>query len=172
MMPAMSLLRPAREADLPGIFAIYDHEARHGIATCDTEPRSPEERLIWWRAHDAADYPVLVAEDATTPGAIAAWGALSRWSPRPAYDRTCEDTVYVAGAHQGRGLGRALLEELIRLARARGRALIIARIVEGNPVSRAVHERCGFETLGIMPGAAEKFGRVLDVRILGLRLRP
>ena len=165
----MHLPRPATEADLPGIFEIYDHEVRTGIATCDTEPRTPEQRLRWLAAHDPAEHPVLVVEDEATR-AVAAWGCLSEWSPRPAYARTCEDTVYVHPDFRGRGLGRLLLAELLRAAKERRRALVIARIVEGNPVSRRLHEAAGFETIGVMPGAAEKFGQVLDVRILGLRL--
>ena len=165
----MRALRPATEADLPGIFAIYDDEVLHGIATCDTEPRTPEQRRQWLAAHDPSEHPVLVVEDEATR-AIAAWGCLSEWSPRPAYARTCEDTVYVHPDFRGRGLGRLVLGELLRAAEARRRALVIARIVEGNPVSRLLHERAGFETIGVMPGAAEKFGRLLDVRILGLQL--
>lgn len=170
MIVLMSVLRLARPGDLAGIFAIYDHEVLHGIATCDTEPRSPDGRLEWLAAHDPVQQPALVVEDAEL--GIAAWGCLSAWSPRPAYARTCEDTVYVHPRRQGRGLGKLLLDELVRRARDLDRGLVIARIVEGNPVSLHLHERAGFETIGIMPGAAEKLGRLLDVRILGLRIAP
>lgn len=165
----MTTLRPATAGDLPAIFAIYDREVLTGTATCDTQPRTEAERLEWLAAHDPVEHPVLVAEDAD---GITGWGCLSAWSPRPAYARSVEDTVYVRTDCQGRGLGRRLLARLLDLARERSRALVIARVVEGNPASRHLHEAAGFTTIGVMEGAAEKFGRVLDVRILGLRLRP
>jgi L-amino acid N-acyltransferase len=61
-----AMIRPALEADLPGIFAIYDHEVLHGIATFDTQPRSPAERLEWLRNDGGGRYPILVAEDGTS----------------------------------------------------------------------------------------------------------
>jgi L-amino acid N-acyltransferase YncA len=159
--------RLATEADLPGIFAIYDEEVLHGIATCDTQPRSEAERLDWLRAHPAGQ-PALVIDD--EDGGIAAWGCLSAWSPRPAYARTCEDTVYVRADRQGRGLGGTMLRELVGRAKELRRALVIARVVEGNPASRRLHEACGFETIGVMSECAEKLGRLLDVRIMGRRI--
>jgi phosphinothricin acetyltransferase len=163
----MPIVRDATERDLADIFAIYDHEVLHGVATCDTQPRSVPEREAWFATHDPRAYPLIVAEDA---GRIAGWGCLSPWSPRPAYARTCEDTVYVAPDAQGRGIGRALLAELVARARRAERGLVVARVVEGNPASLRLHESAGFETIGVMRRVAEKHGRLLDVRILGLAL--
>lgn len=163
----MPTMRAATERDLPGIFSIYDREVLEGVATCDTQPRSVPERLAWFRGHDPRAHPLLVIEEA---GRVVAWGCLSPWSPRPAYARTCEDTVYVDPRRQGQGLGRLLLHELIARARAASRGLVVARVVEGNPASRRLHESAGFATIGVMPACAEKFGRLLDVRILGLSL--
>jgi L-amino acid N-acyltransferase len=156
-------VRAASEADLPGIFAIYDHEVLHGTATFDTQPKSPAERLEWFRSDGGGRYPILVAE---SDGAIAGWSRLYAWSPRRAYDRTAEDAVYVHREHRGRGLSRALMTELMRLAPARGVQVLIARIVEGNPASLALHEALGFATIGVMRRVGEKFGRLLDVRLL------
>ena len=160
-------IRAATEADLPGIFAIYDEEVRHGTATFDTEPKSAAERREWLRNDGGGRYPILVAE---IDGAVAGWARLYAWSPRPAYDRTAENAVYVSRDHRGRGVGRALLEEIIRLAPGRGVHVLLARIVEGNPASLALHEALGYRTIGVMRGVGEKFGRVLDVRLLDRQL--
>lgn len=156
-------LRAAAETDLPGIFAIYDHEVLHGTATFDTEPRTPQQRLEWFRADGDGRYPLRVAEEA---GVIAGWCRLYAWSPRPAYARTAENAVYVHRDFRGRGLARGLMEELMRLAPPRGVQVLIARIVEGNPASRGLHEALGFATIGVMSRVGEKFGRVLDVRLM------
>jgi L-amino acid N-acyltransferase YncA len=161
------LIRPAAEADLPGIFAIYDHEVLHGTATFDTEPKSPAGRLEWLRDDGNGKYPILVAE---AGGAIAGWGRLYAWSNRCAYARAAENAVYVHREHRGRGVGHALLAELIRLAPQRGVHVLLARIVEGNPASLALHVAHGYQPIGVMRRVGEKFGRVLDVHLLDRQL--
>jgi L-amino acid N-acyltransferase YncA len=161
------IIRPATEADLPGIFAIYDHEVLHGTATFDTEPKSPAGRLEWLRDDGNGKYPILVAEH---DGTIAGWARLYAWSNRCAYARAAENAVYVHRDHRGKGVGHALLAELIRLAPQRGIQVLLARIVEGNPASAALHEAHGYQTIGVMRRVGEKFGRVLDVRLMDLHL--
>jgi L-amino acid N-acyltransferase YncA len=163
------IIRQAAEADLPGIFAIYDHEVLHGTATFDTEPKSPAGRLEWLRDDGDGKYPILVAERA---GAIAGWARLYAWSSRCAYARAAENAVYVHREARGQGIGQALLAELIRLAPQRGIQVLLARIVEGNPASIALHEAHGYQTIGVMRRVGEKFGRVLDVRLMDRHLDP
>jgi L-amino acid N-acyltransferase YncA len=160
-------IRSATAADLPGIFAIYDDEVLHGTATFDTQPKTPAERLEWFGNDGNGRYPVLVAE---VDGQVAGWARLYAWSPRRAYDRTAENAVYVGRAHRGRGLSRALMEEILRLAPQRGVSVLVARVVEGNPASLALHEKLGFRTIGVMRRVGEKFGRLLDVRLMDRHL--
>ena len=165
------LIRPATEADLPGIFAIYDHEVLHGTATFDTEPKSPAGRLEWLRDDGNGKYPILVAEVAAGAGPmIAGWARLYAWSNRCAYARAAENAVYVHRDHRGRRVGHLLLAELIRLAPQRDIHVLLARIVEGNPASIALHEAHGYQTIGLMRRVGEKFGRVLDVRLMDRHL--
>lgn len=79
-------------------------------------------------------------------------------------------SIYVHPEHQGRGIGTHLLAELIRLAKARGRRVLIARVVDQNSGSVRYHEKLGFTTVGVMHGVGEKFGRVLDVRVMEMQL--
>jgi L-amino acid N-acyltransferase YncA len=165
-------IRAASAADLPGIFAIYDHEVLHGTATFDTHPKSPAERAEWFASDGNGRYPILVAETAgaEAPPTIVGWARLYAWSPRKAYDRTAENAVYVHRERRGQGISRRLMEELIRLAPQRGVQVLIARIVEGNPASLALHEKLGFRTIGLMRRVGEKFGRLLDVRLMDRHL--
>lgn len=157
------LIRLATLEDLPGIFAIYDREVREGVATFDTEVKSAAERQRWFSEHQPPRHPATVAIES---GQVAGWGSLSPWSARCAYIRTAENSVYVRADCQGRGIGKALLADLIERGRAGGLGVIAARIVEGNPASIRLHEAFGFETIGIMRRVGEKFGRILDVRIM------
>jgi len=163
----MPLVRDATPDDLAAIFAIYDEEVLRGTATFETVPRTVPERREWFDAHPRDRYPILVAE---ISGAVVGWGRLQPWSPRPAYARTAEDSVYVAAAARGRGVGRALLGALLERARPAGIAVVLARIADGNPASIRLHERAGFRTVGVMRRVGEKFGRILDVALLDLHL--
>lgn len=78
--------------------------------------------------------------------------------------------MYVDPNQRGKGVGRALLGELLRVSPERGVRLIIARVVEGNAASRALHEALGFQTIGVMRRCGEKFGRLLDVRLMDRHL--
>ncbi|MFT4045571.1 MAG: GNAT family N-acetyltransferase [Solimonas sp.] len=156
-------LRAAHEADLPAIFAIYDEQVLHGTATFDTVPKNEAERIDWFRINPGNRYPILVAEDAS---GVVGWGRLYQWSPRPAYDRTAENAVYVRIDARGRGIGRLLLAELLRIAPDAGVLTLIARIVAGNPASLALHEALGYTRIGLMQRCGVKHGEVLDVWML------
>lgn len=159
-------IRGAEPGDLAPIFEIYNHEVSAETSTFDTEPRVLGRDDGWLTGREDR-YPVLVA---TIGGALAGWGSLSQWSPRGAYARTAEVSVYVDRAMRGRGVGRALLAELIEIAPEGGIAVLLARIAGENPASVALHEGLGFSHIGTQRRAGEKFGRVLDVELLDLHL--
>jgi len=161
------LIRDATERDLPGIFAIYDREVREGTATFETEPKSLVQREEWLAAHRSPKYPALIA---IRDGLVAGWATLTPWSPRQAYDRTAEDSVYVHPDHHRRGVGRALMHELLTRARSHDIAVILARTCEESTASIALHESLGFRSVGTMRRVGLKFGRLLDVRLLQLEL--
>lgn len=160
-------IRRAQSEDLAGIAAIYDREVTHGIATFMTVPYSGEEWRDWLAAHSGPRHPALVAVEG---GSVLGWASLSPWSARQAYNRAAESSVYVSLGAQGRGVGRALIGELVAGAGAEGIGVIVARVVEQNAASVRFHERVGFATVGIMRRIGEKFGRLLDVRIMDLQL--
>jgi len=160
-------VREAVLEDLPAIFSVYDEQVLFGTATFETVPKTPEERVRWFEEFPRARSPVLVAEEGPR---LAGWARLQPWSPRPAYARTAECSVYVAREDRGRGVGRALLRALLDRARAAGIAVVLARIAEGNPASVRLHEAAGFREIGTMRRVGEKFGRVLDVLLMDLHL--
>ena len=166
MNEAATTIRPAQPRDLAPIFEIYNHEVSHETSTFDTEPRVLGRDDGWLTGRDAR-YPVLIA---MAGDELAGWGSLSQWSPRGAYARTAEVSVYVDRRMRGRGIGRELLAELIRVAPAGAIAVLLARIAGENPASVALHESLGFSHIGTQRRAGEKFGRVLDVELMDLHL--
>ena len=161
-------VRPATHADIPAILAIYNEAVLTTTATYDYEPRTLEHRAAWFEDHLRRRFPVLVAE--TPQGEIAGWAALNPYHDRPGYRFTSENSIYVAPAHQGKGLGKQFLEKLIAAARERGLRAIIAVIDAQNLPSVKLHARFGFVEVGRFPQVGYKFGRWLDVIYMQLLL--
>ncbi len=151
-------IRPATDADVADIAAIYDEQVRTGISTFDLEPPDPS----YWRHHlqstDPGDH-FVVAELATS---VVGFAYASVYRPRPGYVLTRETSVYVADDARGRGLGRRLYGDLLPRLRADGIHVALALVALPNPASIALHETCGFEHLGTMREVGRKFDRWLD----------
>ncbi len=159
-------IRRATVADVPAITDIYNDAIRTTTATFDTEPKSVEDRRTWFAAHGER-HPVLVAE---FDGRVVGWSSLSKWSDRCAYDDTAETSFYVAVAHRGRGVGRALKMATVAEARRLGYHTLIARVAEGSDASLHLNREAGFALVGTLKQVGMKFGRRLDVHILQLML--
>jgi L-amino acid N-acyltransferase len=160
----MFSLRDATAADLPAINEIYNHFVLHCTCTYQTTPATLAEREAWFSGRGPR-HPVIVAEE---NGQVVAWGSLSAFHKREAYAQTVEDSVYVSPHHQRRGLGRMMLEELIRRARAAGVHSIIAIISADQQGSIELHRRMGFTDAGRLREAGRKFGQLLDVAYMQL----
>lgn len=163
-------VREAREGDLGGIAAIYAEHVLHGSASFEVAPPDVAEMSLRHAAVVAAGLPWLVVEDG---GALAGYAYAAPYRPRPAYRHTVEDSVYLAPGRQGRGLGRALLAELVARCRALGRREMIAIIGDsGNAASIGLHRALGFRHVGTLTDVGFKHGRWLDSVIMQLSLRP
>lgn len=152
-------IRLATEVDCAAINDIYNHYVIHSTCTYQTEPETIESRRAWFAAHGPA-YPVTVAE---VNGVIVGWGSLSRFHPRAAYARTVENAVYVDHAHQGRGIGKAILVDLVDRAKALQHHTVIALISAEQTASIALHSKFGFVHAGLIQEAGFKFDQWLDV---------
>ena len=99
------------------------------------------------------------------------WASIGPWSPRGAYRRTGEVSVYVDPSSRGAGIGRALLTDLVHRAHAIPEiSVLLARIAQPNPASVTVHEAAGFRSFGTQRRCGEKLGRILDVELFDLHL--
>ena len=153
-------LRLAERRDAEAVRTIYNLEVSESTVTFDLVPRTIDEQVTWIDDHSGG-HPAIVAVDGE--GTVIGFGSLSPYKDRPAYSTTVEDSVYVHRDHRGRGIGRLLLEELIRLGRDHGFHALIARIVGDHDASIALHEHCGFEMVGVEREVGRKFGKWLDV---------
>jgi phosphinothricin acetyltransferase len=148
--------------DAEAVRDIYNAEVTGSTVTFDLEPRGLEEQRAWIARHQGA-HPAVVATEAA---AIVGFGSLSPFRDRPAYAPTVEDSVYVDRRWRGRGAGRLLLDDLVRLAAQQGFHSMIARTARDNEPSIALHLACGFSLVGVEREVGRKFGRWIDVAIL------
>ena len=167
MVGADWTVRAASEADAAGILEIYNAAVTTSVDTFDLVPRTLDQQVSWIRDHAGAHPAVVVIDDG---GTVLGFGSLSPYRPRPAYATTVEDSVYVAESARGRGIGRALLADLVRLAREHGFHSVIGRIVGHNEVSIGLHRACGFAEVGTEREVGRKFNRWLDVVVMQLLL--
>jgi len=163
-------LRIAQTSDVASIQSIYAHHVRHGLGTFETEPPGADEMGMRHAQITAAGFPYLVAVEG---GLVLGYAYANHFRTRAAYRYTVEDSVYVAPDAVGRGVGRALLNELVAQCRSRGLQQMLAIIGDsGNAASVGVHRACGFELVGVMKSVGRKFDRWVDVVIMQRALAP
>lgn len=163
MAPADDLtIRPIELADAEPTREIYNLEVVDSTVTFDLVPRSLEDQQNWIVDHSGS-YPALVA---VRDGEVVGFASTSPYRPRPAYATTVETSVYVRRDQQGRGVGLALMQELVTVAADHGFHSMIARIVGGHTASIALHARVGFHEIGLEREVGRKFGKWLDVVLM------
>jgi len=159
-------IRPAVVSDLPAINDIYNFYVLNSTATYQEEPETLESRQAWFDRHGPV-HPVTVAH---VGDAVVGWASLSPYHPRSAYRRTVESSVYVDSSMHRRGMGQALMRDLISRARAAGHHTIIAGIDAEQAPSVALHESLGFARVAHLREVGFKFARWLDVIYMQLML--
>jgi L-amino acid N-acyltransferase YncA len=138
--------------DWPAVARIFEQGIAGGNATFERAAPSWER----WSAARCPE-PRLVARDASGP---IGWAALSPVSTREVYRGVGAVSIYVAPADSRRGVGRALLDELILASERAGFWTLQAGIFPENMASIALHERCGFRLVG----THEHIGQMPDGR--------
>jgi phosphinothricin acetyltransferase len=165
-----AVVRDAVEADMEAVARIYAHHVEQGLATFEETAPNYEEMRARRLKVLAVGAPYLVAE---IDGEVVGYCYAGLYHARPAYRHTLEDSVYVAPGLGGRGVGGALLAELIARCEAGPWRWIVAIIGDsGNAASIALHRRHGFEPVGTLRSVGFKFGRWVDTPIMQRVLGP
>jgi phosphinothricin acetyltransferase len=161
-------IRPAREADLASITAIYQHAVLHGTATFELISPDLAEMRRRFDALIGGGFPYLVA---ILDGGVAGFAYAGAYRPRRAYRFTVENSIYLDPAIHRQGIGLKLLQRLVEESEKRGYRQMIAVIGDSaNAGSIGVHARCGFQMIGTHANVGLKFGRWLDTVMMQLAL--
>jgi L-amino acid N-acyltransferase YncA len=159
-----AVVRRVRPDDLDAIARIYSRYVTDTIVSFEEEPPTVGDWLRRHREIDRRGMPFLAAE---LGGEIAGYAYCSPWRSRSAYRHTVEDSVYLAPHAVGRGVGRALLTELLsRCADLDVRQVVAVIVRPGDPAPVALHERLGFVAVGTLRKVGYKNGRWLDTLLM------
>lgn len=161
-------IRAATERDAETIAEIYNNAVLNTTAIWNENKVDFLNRIKWMSDRHDAGFPVIVFAD--VDDSVLGYASYGDWRPWDGYRYTVEHSVYVHKSAQGRGAGKALMEELIRLATDQGKHVMVAGIESENVASISLHKKLGFTEAGRISEVGAKFGRWLDLTFLQLRL--
>jgi phosphinothricin acetyltransferase len=154
-------VRPAVEADLEQLNAVYNHYVAETHFTFDIEPMSGEARREWFGHYAAVGrHRVLVA---VSGDSVVGYATSSRFRTKPAYLTSVETSVYLAPDAVGRGAGSMLYQALFKALEGEDVHRAYAGIALPNPASVALHERFAFKRVAHFTEQGRKFDRYWDV---------
>jgi phosphinothricin acetyltransferase len=164
------VIRLATPADLPSVREIYNHYVMNSTVTFDEKAMTLAELRRKFARVEKLGMPYLVAENPR--GQLLGYAYVYPWKEKAAYRFTVEDSIYLGPAATGKGLGKALMAELIAASKAAGIREIIAVIADkGADASIAMHKNFGFKEIGHMGKVGYKFDRWLGTVLLQKSLK-
>jgi phosphinothricin acetyltransferase len=164
------LIRPSRDADVPAIAAIYGHHVLNGIASFEEVAPSPEEMARRRAELVTRGFPYFVAERA---GRVVGYCYAGPYRARIGYRFSVEDSIYIDPGEVGRGIGRALLTEIVECSAALGYRQMVA-VIGGSETLPSInlHKALGFTHVGVLTAIGFKFGRWVDSVLMQRELGP
>lgn len=161
-------IRKAAITDVPEILDIVNYSILHTTANYNYDIQTPDIQTKWFEDKQSKNYPVIVAD---YNGKAIGFGTYGMFREKIGYQFTVEHSVYVADEYIGKGIGKLLLTELIRLAQEQGFHVMIGGIDASNSGSIAFHKKFGFVENGIVREVGFKFGKWLDLLFMQLILK-
>lgn len=163
-------LRDATERDIPDMLEIYNHYVANSTVTFDEDPLTLAELRKKFADARRLGYPWIVA---VSPGRqVLGYAYVLPYRSKAAYRFTVENSIYLRAAATGKGLGRALMAELLPRAKAAGVKEIVAVIADkGADASLKLHRDFGFTEIGHMGRVGFKFGRWLGTYLMQRSLK-
>jgi phosphinothricin acetyltransferase len=147
-------INDATRSDLTAVGIIMNHAIEKTTAVWYDRTKSEEDISHWWQAKQDGNWPVIVARSA---GQVVGYGTFGPFRPFDGYRFTVEHSLYVDPSAQGKGIGKAILQSLIDIARTRRLHVMVGGIDAENQISLALHRSLGFLEVARMPEVGTKF---------------
>lgn len=161
------IIRSATEKDLGDILEINNHEILHSTVNYDYDPKTLEFQKSWFQEKIEKGFPIIVV---TVDQKVMGFATYGTFRPKPAYKFTVEHSIYLHHKARGKGVGKQLMHELIRLAKKDGYHLMVGGIDSTNLDSLEFHKRLGFQEIGRFKEVGRKFDKWLDLIFVQLPL--
>ncbi|GGF25912.1 GNAT family N-acetyltransferase [Subtercola lobariae] len=163
-------IRDATMADMPAVRELYNHYVANTVVTLDEDAMTLKEWRSKFEWVSRLNLPFLLAVSPTDQ--MIGFAYVSPWKQKAAYRRTVEDSIYLGPAATGKGLGKALMKELLARSKAAGVKEVLAVIVDkGAEGSIRLHESLGFKEVGRLGKVGFKFNRWLGTVLLQKHLK-
>ncbi len=162
-MTAAISIEDAERAALPEILSIYNEVIRTSTAVYSEVEFTAARGAAWLDTKAEQGFPFIVARDDSGVVGFGTFGDFRAW---PCYQFSVEHSVHVRADRRGRGIGRALIIELMARAKIMRKHMMIAGIDADNAVSIGLHQSLGFAVVGHFHEVGFKFGRWLDLKFL------
>lgn len=163
-------IRDATPEDLPSTREIYNHYVKNTTVTFDEKPITLRTLRSKFGHMQKLGFPFIVAESPS--GEILGFAYVYPWKEKAAYRYTVENSIYLGPAATGKGLGKALMGELVDRSKAAGIKEIVAVIADrGAEGSIRLHEQFGFTEIGRMGRVGFKFERWLGTVLMQKSLK-
>lgn len=162
-------LKECTEKQLSEILEIFNEAILNSTALYDYKTRSMDTMQSWYVDKQRGNYPIIGVFD--KDNVLLGFATYGQFRVRPAYKYTVEHSVYVRSDKRGHGLGKALLQEIIIKAEEQSFHVMVGVIDASNEISLKLHEKEGFEFVGIMKQVGYKFGKWLDASFYQLILK-
>ncbi|HFQ6994636.1 TPA: N-acetyltransferase family protein [Klebsiella pneumoniae] len=161
-------IRSATENDIGFIAEIYNEAILNSTSLWVDQIIDVPNLTKWINERQGLGYPVIVAVD--EQDAVMGYASYGEWRAFDGYRYTVEHSVYVRHDFRGKGIGKALMLELISLALEQNKHVMVTGIESENHASIALHKQLGFSECGTLPEVGTKFGRWLNLTFLQLRI--
>jgi L-amino acid N-acyltransferase len=155
-------------SDSEAVRSIYNAEVDDSTVTMDLVPRTAQAQDVWIRRHLGVHGAIVAIDfdESTAKERVIGYASISPWREKAGYSTSVENSVYVHREHQGRGVGRVLLDGVLHIAAESGFHTCMARIVAGHEASIRLHASRGYEMVGVEREVARKFGRWIDIAVM------
>ncbi|QKN24672.1 GNAT family N-acetyltransferase [Caproicibacterium lactatifermentans] len=160
-------IRPAAADDAARLAEIYAPYAEETVITF--EEQAPNAAEMARRVQQTQrEYPWLVYEE---DGHVQGYAYAHQLQSRASFRWSAEVSIYISWLQRGRGIGRALYEQLENRLQKMGCIQLYAQIAVPNPESVGFHHACGYEDIYLYPHVAYKLGKWCDLAVLTKQLQ-
>ncbi|MES2560175.1 MAG: N-acetyltransferase family protein [Bacteroidota bacterium] len=160
-------IRSIEAKDIPEACAIYAYYVT--LTAVSFEYSAPSETEFLERVRTTTEeFPWLVCMEHER---VIGYAYAHKHRLRDAYQWSPESTIYISPDFHTKGIGSILYNTLFEILKAQGYYTVFAGVALPNEKSVGIHQRMGFEEIGIFKNVGYKNGKWHDTRWFQLSLQ-